>query len=549
MRSLLIVIAVFLSFSAWTQTSANTYFVQFRNKANSPHTLQNPSTYLSQKAIDRRLSQGLGFDSLDIPVNQNYINQVLELGNSQVLLKSKWFNSITVQLIDTSLADTWRAEVLGLDCVFQIKKLPEIPWVNVRAMKQGEEVVGGIDYGESDRQITMLNGQFLHEMGFQGENMDIAVFDAGYILANQLPALEKVFQEGRLIETHDFLRFNNPNVYLDATHGTFVLSHMAGIIPDSLYGTSVNANYYLFRTEDASQEVRLEEDTWIQAAEWADSIGIDVINSSLGYSVFDEESMSYQPADMNGVTTRISQAAEICVLKGTLVVNSAGNNGDDPSWRVITAPSDAKDVLCVGAVDANGIHANFSGYAPPGIDYVKPNVMGMGKHTVFAALDSTISRGNGTSFSSPIIAGLCACLWQAFPKATNLEIKDAVERSSSCYALPNDSMGYGIPDFWRAFLLLSEKFYAQPSDHSVVVFPQPSADSFQVRIADYPPDGSNYCWLYSATGQMLWDYEWTFVTEGTWSVFNLNLGKLPSGRYYFVVENKSGKRVIPLQKK
>jgi hypothetical protein len=396
MRGLLLVIAVFLSFSAWTQTSANTYFVQFKNKAHSPHSLQNPSTYLSQKAIERRLSQGLGFDSLDIPVNQTYINQVVQLGNSNVLLKSKWFNSITVQLIDTSLADSWRAEVLNLDCVLQVKKLPEIPWVNVRAMRQGEEVVGGIDYGESDRQVRMLNGQFLHEMGFQGEDMDIAVFDAGYILANQLPALQKVFQEGRLIETHDFLRFNNPNVYLDATHGTFVLSHMAGIIPDSLYGTSVNANYYLFKTEDASQEVRLEEDTWIQAAEWADSIGIDVINSSLGYSVFDEESMSYQPADMNGVTTRISQAAEICVLKGTLVVNSAGNNGDDPMWRVITAPSDAKDVLCVGAVDSDGVHANFSGYAPPGIDYVKPNVVAMGKQTVFASLDSTISRGNGT---------------------------------------------------------------------------------------------------------------------------------------------------------
>lgn len=290
MRYSFFLLLVLLGLHVLGQTSANTYFVQFKNKAQSPHTLQNPSTYLSQKAIERRLAQGLGFDSLDIPVNQNYINQVIQLGNSHVLLKSKWFNSITVQLVDTSLADSWRAAVLGLDCVFQVKKLPEIPWVNVRAMKQGEEVEGGIDYGESDRQVSMLNGQFLHEMGFQGENMDIAVFDAGYILANQLPALQKLFQEGRLIETHDFLRFNNPNVYLDATHGTFVLSHMAGIIPDSLYGTSVNANYYLFKTEDVSQEVRLEEDTWIQAAEWADSIGIDVINSSLGYSVFDEES-------------------------------------------------------------------------------------------------------------------------------------------------------------------------------------------------------------------------------------------------------------------
>ena len=549
-RSLiLLLLPCLFGFSLFAQTSPNTYFVQFKNKVNSPHSLQNPSTYLSQKAIERRLNQGLGFDSLDIPVNQNYIQQVLDLGNAQLLLRSKWFNSITVQLNDTSLADEWKASVLGLACVLQVKSLPEIPWVNIRSGKQGEEMVDGINYGESLRQVSQLNGQFLHEMGFQGEGMDIAVFDAGYIRANQLPAMQKMFQEGRLIETHDFLRFNNPNVFIDATHGTFVLSHMAGIIPDSLYGTAVNANYYLFKTEDASQEVRLEEDTWIQAAEWADSIGIDVINSSLGYSVFDYESMSYQPADMNGVTTRISQAAEICVQKGTLVVNSAGNNGDDPFWGVITAPSDAKGVLCVGAVDADGVHASFSGYRPPGIDYVKPNIVAMGKQTVFAALDSTISRGNGTSFSSPIIAGLSACLWQAFPTATNNEIKDAIERSASCYGNPNDSMGYGIPDFWKAFLILSEEKYGQPSDHSVLVFPQPSADSFQVRISDYPPSGSNYFWLYNAAGQQLWDYEWAYSAEGSWGVFNLNLGKLPNGRYYFVAENKNGKKAIPLQKK
>ena len=550
-KALLILTSFLLMNGLFAQSSYNTYFVQFTDKENSTFSLSNPREYLSEKAVERRIRTGLGFDSLDLPVNATYIQQVLQQGNSNLLLKSKWFNSITVELLDTSIAAAWKLQVEALPCVFQVKSLPSVPLEKISIHKgtQSEEGMVSDDfYGPSFRQTEMLNGHLLHQLGLNGQGMDIAVFDGGFRFADVLPAMAHLFEEGRIIETHDFLNFTSPNVFDASTHGTMVLSHMAGIMQDSLYGTAVEANYYLFQTEDVFREVRLEEDTWIQAAEWADSIGIDVINSSLGYSLFDEDYMNYSTSDMNGSTTRISQAAEICALKGTLVVNSAGNSGDDP-WHVITAPSDAEHVLCIGAVNLSGVHASFSGYHPPGLNDVKPNIVAMGRQTVYAASDSTISRGNGTSFSSPIIAGMAATLWQAFPTATNMDIFNAIEQSASLYSTPNDSMGYGIPDFWKAFVNLSNQIYSQPNEHSVLVFPQPSDGQFEIRVEGNLPDTNNYHYLYDSSGRSVKYYKWDYNYSEPWAIYHLDLTTQPVGQYYFVIESSQGIQVVPLQKK
>ena len=550
-KALLILTSFLLMNGLFAQSSYNTYFVKFTDKENSTFSLSNPREYLSEKAVERRIRTGLGFDSLDLPVNATYIQQVLQQGNSNLLLKSKWFNSITVELLDTAIAAAWKLQVEALPCVFQVKSLPSVPLEKISIHKgtQSEEGMVSDDfYGPSFRQTEMLNGHLLHQLGLNGQGMDIAVFDGGFRFADVLPAMAHLFEEGRIIETHDFLNFTSPNVFDASTHGTMVLSHMAGIMQDSLYGTAVEANYYLFQTEDVFREVRLEEDTWIQAAEWADSIGIDVINSSLGYSLFDEDYMNYSTSDMNGSTTRISQAAEICALKGTLVVNSAGNSGDDP-WHVITAPSDAEHVLCIGAVNLSGVHASFSGYHPPGLNDVKPNIVAMGRQTVYAASDSTISRGNGTSFSSPIIAGMAATLWQAFPTATNMDIFNAIEQSASLYSTPNDSMGYGIPDFWKAFVTLSNQIYSQPNEHSVLVFPQPSDGQFEIRVEGNFPDKNNYHYLYDSSGRSVKYYKWDYNYSEPWAIYHLDLTTQPVGQYYFVIESSQGIQVVPLQKK
>jgi serine protease AprX len=547
-----IFISLFLGFSfiqLQAQSSYNTFWIQFKDKQNSQYTLAHPSQFLSQKAIDRRLAWGLGFDSLDIPVNSNYIQQVLQLGNSQLLLKSKWFNSITVQLSDTSqgVVTEWLNQLEQLQCVLQVRNLENFiqngKQIFLRGGEQSLSENQNHSYGESFRQIEMLNGHFLHDLGFEGQGVDLAVFDGGFLFANELPAMKHLFTDGRIKSTHDLLHFNTPEVFDASTHGMMVLSHMAGIIPDSLYGTSTQANYYLFQTEDVFQEVRLEEDTWIQAAEMADSMGIDVINSSLGYSLFDFEDMSYLPTDMNGQTTRISRAANICALKGTLVVNSAGNSGAN-AWHAITAPSDAEHVLSIGAVDANGVHASFSGFMPPNGPFIKPNVVAMGRQTVYAAYDSTIARGNGTSFSSPIIAGLSACLIQAFPHVPNLKIKEAIEKSASLYATPNDSMGYGIPDFWKAFLMLSSEFSDQ-RENEIFVYPQPSHDKFEIRLK------SNFLnpkiFLFNESGQILPHVNPFFSQqENGWIRIEVDLRYEAAGTYYCLIHENNNYCSTPL---
>jgi serine protease AprX len=531
------------------QTSYNTFWIQFKDKHNSEFSISKPNQFLSKKAIERRLEWGLGFDSLDLPVNKNYIDQVLNMGNSQLLLKSKWFNSITVQVNDTSssVLATWLNQISQLECVLQVRSLENILQNGKVISIQGEQANQENQthsYGDSYRQIEMLNGHFLHDLGFEGQGVDLAVFDGGFLFADELPAMKHLFSEGRIISQHDLLHFNSSEVFDASTHGMMVLSHMAGIIPDSLYGTATQSNYFLFQTEDVFQEVRLEEDTWIQAAEMADSIGVDLINSSLGYSLFDFESMSYLPVDMNGQTTRISQAANICALKGTLVVNSAGNSGAS-AWHAITAPSDAEHVLSIGAVDENEIHASFSGYRPPNGPFVKPNVVAMGKQTVYAAYDSTIARGNGTSFSSPIIAGLAACLMQAFPHVSNLKIKDVIERSASLYETPNDSMGFGVPDFWKAFLMLSQEQNGFVQNENILVYPQPSSGIFEVRIKSNMVTPKVY--LFSATGSSIRNTRPYFnQLENEWCRIEVDLSNQAAGTYYLMVHENDEILTTPL---
>jgi len=236
-KTLLILISFLFGNGLFAQSSYNTYFVQFRDKVNSPFSLSNPSAFLSAKSIERRIRTGVGFDSLDIPVNANYIQQVLQQGNSNLLLKSKWFNSITVELLDTAIAADWKQQVEALPCVFQVKSLPSVPLEKISIHKgiQSEEGMVSDDfYGPSFRQTEMLNGHLLHQLGLNGQGMDIAVFDGGFLFANVLPAMSRLFEEGRIVETHDFLHYNSPDVFDAATHGTMVLSHMAGIMQVSL---------------------------------------------------------------------------------------------------------------------------------------------------------------------------------------------------------------------------------------------------------------------------------------------------------------------------
>jgi len=466
------------------QTAPNRYWVQFDGKLSNelpaghstPYTLDAPSEFLSPKAIYRRALQNIAITAQDLPIPPSYIDALRAMDGFKVILQSKWFNAVTIAVVDTAFNPF---ALLELPMVTDVKGVIGVDG-DVRepaAAAPARTYVEPTAYGGGLAPLTQLNADWLHGLGFRGEGMTIAVLDAGFENTERLPIFERAWNEGRIQEGLDAM-YSQGGLFAHHRHGTAVLGTMAGHLEDSLIGTAPDATFVLYRTEDAYSEYLIEEDYWVAAAEHADSIGVDLMNTSPGYSLFDDSTMNHVYEELNGTTTRISQAAEWAAQKGILCTTSAGNSGA-AAWHYITAPADADGILTVGAVDANGQHAVFSGWGPTADGRVKPDVMALGVQAAYPFADSTIRRGNGTSFSSPILCGAAACLWQAFPTVTAQDIRNAITASAHLHAQPNDSMGYGIPDFRKAFELLDEAGAAtwaaeEPSD--ALIFPNPSRD-------------------------------------------------------------------------
>ena len=496
------------------QTAPSRYWVQFEGKLtddlpaghSTPYTLETPSAFLSPKAIFRRIIQNIDVTAHDLPIPPSYIDSLHTMEGFKVILKSKWFNAVTIAVVDsafdpfTLLALPMVSAVKSVQCIQGDMREPIV-------VEPPRESVEPTAYGGGLAALEQLNADWLHGLGFRGDGMTIAVLDAGFEKTESLPIFQRAWDEGRIREGLDAM-YSQGGLFAHHRHGTAVLGTMAGHLEDSLIGTAPDATYVLYRTEDAYSEYLIEEDYWVAAAEHADSAGVDLINTSLGYSLFDDSTMNHVYADLNGTTARISQAAEWAAEKGILCTTSAGNSGA-AAWHYITAPADADGILTVGAVNANGQHAVFSGWGPTADGRVKPDVMALGVQAAYPFADSTIRRGNGTSFSSPILCGAAACLWQAFPTATAQEIRHAIAASAHLYGQPNDSMGNGIPDFRRAFELLNDagaaSWDAQASSESLI-FPNPSSD-----------------------GTLRWIYQGTEIPS-TWQLLDARGHLLEAGR-------------------
>lgn len=474
-------VLIMLGQGVLAQLAPHKYWVEFTDKFNSPYSLEEPSAFLSQRAIDRRINQSIGLDATDLPVNPQYIQQVLQTGDVQLMYPSKWFNAVAVYFADSTLLD----DIAALPFVATVRSMPSYGRQEFPQLKPGRAAgftKSQNEYGAAFHQIEMLNGHRLHEAGYTGNGMRIALMDGGYNSADQMEAFAPLIEAGRLLGTYDFVG-TQENVFYSSSHGTRVWSTMASYWPDSIIGAAYSAEYLLFLTEDVGSEYQLEEVNWIAAAEMADSAGVDVLNTSLGYTLFDDPEQNYSYADMDGQTTWISRGANFAAQKGMLVVNSAGNSGSG-SWFYISAPADADSVLAIGAILADSTVAGFSSRGPSVDGRVKPNVMAQGVATVMANTNNTMTAGNGTSFSSPIVAALAACLWQTQPKATNMQVFRAIEQSAHLYTQPNDSMGFGIPDFWKARTLLeqavlsgTDNLFGQPM---INAYPNPFKDEIQL---------------------------------------------------------------------
>jgi len=461
-----LLITIFAYCFSISQVAPDKYWIKFIDKNNSPYSINNPEAFLSQKAIDRRNAQGIAILENDLPVNITYIQGVAGTG-ATVLNVSKWYNSVTVYTTSQSVIDA----INLLPYVLSVEKgnilgKPEKsgkPFFENESYTENPEenlIIGpasgqSYDYGMAFNQINMLNGIAMHNLGYDGTGMTIAILDAGFLNANTISAFDSLWNNGQILGTKDFVSPLNPDIFGSHSHGTSVLSTMGANLPGQMVGTAPKANYWLLRSEDGATEYLIEELNWVSAAEFADSAGADVINSSLGYTTFDDPAQNHTYQDMDGNTTPITNGADIAASKGMIVVNSAGNSGGS-SWQYIGAPADGDSVFSIGAVTASGNYASFSSTGPTFDGRIKPNVVAQGSgSTIISAYSGNVTTGSGTSFSSPITAGMVACLWQAHQNKRNTQIMEAIEQSASLAGNPNYQLGYGIPDYFNAHTALS----------------------------------------------------------------------------------------------
>ena len=483
---IIVVILILVPGNITAQVSPDHYLINLADKNNTPYTLDNPGAFLSEKAILRRQKYQIAFKENDLPVNPAYLDSLKALG-LEIVNVSKWFNSLTVYSKDSLLLDTLDkisfVSTVGLNKKLTIKNLENTKSnTPIRAEKSTDfDSSDYYFYGISFRQIEMLKGYHLHNEGYKGEGMFIAVLDAGFYRVNELPAFDSLRINNQIVGVFDFVD-RDTIVYDASSHGMQVLSTMAGNIPGQLVGTAPKANYLLLRTEQTATEYIIEEHNWVVAAEYADSLGVDMINTSLGYNDFDDNSQDHTYAHMDGNTAMISIGADIAASKGILVVTSAGNDGSS-AWKYINAPADADSVLCIGAVTPEENIAYFSSRGPTFDQRIKPDVCAMGMPSVVSGTNGNVSVSSGTSFSAPIMAGMVACLWQAHKELNNMQIIEAVKRSANRYSQPDTIYGYGIPDFYATHIYLNTIGNVDESiEHLLNVFPNPFRDYFNVEF-------------------------------------------------------------------
>ena len=473
------------------------YRLILTDKGNSPYSIDRPGEFLSQKSIDRRTKQGFPVNETDLPIDSAYFEALIEAGAS-IQTHSKWVNTVVVKISDDEVLENI-SQLSFIDSLYKVwtGSLPE-----PTSVKNKEEQTSTVsfdlrtdNYGEGITQISLHNGYLLHELGYTGENIAIAVLDGGFKNANNID----YFDQSKILGVKNFTHESGSPLEGNTDHGTRVLSCMLANKQGHLIGTAPHANYYLFKTEVNNEEFPIEEDYWVAALEYADSIGVDIVSTSLGYSTFDDASMNHDQSQLDGATVPASKAASMAASKGMLLVNSAGNEGNK-NWKKIMFPSDAKDILTVGSIMSDSIRSSFSSIGNTSDGRIKPDIMAMGTAATIVTSEGTIAKSNGTSFSCPIMSGLVACLWQALPELNSLELIDLIRKSADRYQDPDNQYGYGIPDVLKAYNSeTSELLILSPDDTSTylrvdtsknhIYINKTELDCLQIRLSLFAMNG------------------------------------------------------------
>ena len=469
-RLFFLLLFIFTSYAASAQESQ--YFVFFNDKTNTPYSLSAPSQFLSNRSIIRRQKQGITVTEEDLPVDPVYITQVSATG-AIVFYASRWWNGV---LIEANASTLTAINALSFVSHY-IKVAPGKKMTGGRIRNNKHRKSTSADEPVNQVQLGQLGLDDMHAMGYSGDGIRVAIFDSGFAGVNQIEPFSLLFTEGRVKQTYNFVN-NSTEVFQNHSHGTEVLSVMAAKSPGVYTGGIYKAEYILYITEDVSSEYRVEEFNWTIAAERADSAGVDVINSSLGYYDFDDVTMNYIKTDLDGKTAVITQAARKAIDKGIIVVTSAGNEGNN-SWKLVTPPADAVGILATGSVNSIGELSGFSSIGPSADNRIKPEVVAMGAGTSVIKANGSTGNTSGTSLASPLIASLAAGVWQAFPMLTAMEVYEAIINSASQATRPDNLMGYGLPHFIAA----KNYIEGQQSEELVSLYPNPiSGNSILIKL-------------------------------------------------------------------
>lgn len=530
MKKILLSLLLLASFVGFAQQDA---WIYFTDKPDSATYLANPLTMLTQKSLDRRTAQNIALDVTDVPIFPSYISQITNANGITVMAKSKWLNALHIrgsvtdiqQLTTFSFVNSIQFADKTLNANSSAKSTSI---VNFQAVNKTLETQINYAYGTSSNQISMLGGDLLHQQDFTGTGKTIAVLDAGFPGVDTAIPFQRLFTNNLILGGYNYVG-QSTNVYTGGTHGTLVLSTMGGYVENSLVGTAPDASYYLFITEDVASENPVEESYWVEAAEEADRLGVDIITTSLGYFGYDNPNYSYTYEDMNGVTSFSSRGADVAFSRGIICVTSAGNSGATAN-PYISVPADAVNTLAIGAVNATGLYANFSSIGPSFDGRVKPDVVAQGVQAVVSDPSGTIGLANGTSFSGPITAGMVACLWQALPTKTNAEIIQIIKESASIYANPTAQLGYGIPNYNTA--LSTSLGISEVEKETVLLYPNPAKDVLNINIEGI--SANTNVEIYSALGQKIVEAK---VTSRSTSV---PVSQLSSGIYFCKISSGTG---------
>ncbi|MBV6441351.1 MAG: hypothetical protein EPGJADBJ_03035 [Saprospiraceae bacterium] len=518
----------------------NKYWVEFTDKNNSPWCTCRPAEFLSARALERRARAGIAVVENDLPVNPGYVN-ALKINGVRVHSTSRWLNAAAVVADSAGAASlkklpfVKKVEYIGRH--IPAKNPPNRPSKKRAPVKAYPKPEGGGALGYAGLQNSLLELPALYAAGHRGDGIWVAVMDGGFTNVDTLPFFDSVALQGRLFPGWDFVERDGA-VYEGAQHGTSVLSVMAANMPGYFVGGAPDATYFLLKTEDTAGEYPIEESNWIAGAEWADSIGADIINASLGYTHFNDTTLNHRYAKLDGRSAIGSKGATIAATKGMIICNSAGNEGEG-SWRYIGVPADAPGLIAVGAVDYEGKRASFSSFGPTPDGRIKPDLVAPGDQVVTAGgLGVQLGLSSGTSLASPMLAGGLAALWSAFPEKTAGEILDAVFAAADQSESPDNERGFGMPNLADAWLQLGG-YYSYTTTGKpghFFAFDRDKGELTFLVFSDLPVSG-NHLELRDVLGQKF---------EGIVSRFSKNeistlkisgLDNIPPGAYQLVLRD------------